>query len=139
MEAQQAPRSRSVGLVRTLLVVVTTLIVAFVVANLVYSEKSAEARISVSQSPAQVWSVLVDYPSYPRWNTVMHSVTGDLVVGKQLHVVTTNLKWSPTVLAVEPGRQLRWLGVMIIGGKAPWRILRRGTPLDAVPPTGWRH
>ncbi len=63
--------------------------------------------------------MLTDFPSYSRWNSVMQSVTGDLVVGKQLHVTLTTpkLKFSPTVLAVEPGRELRWLGVAVVGGK----------------------
>lgn len=119
MTETEAPPATGMGLGRTSLVVGGTLLGAFVVANLVYSEIPEEARISVPQSPDQVWSVLTDFASYGRWNSVMSSVTGDLIVGKQLHVtlVTPKLKFSPTVLAVEAGRELRWLGVFILGGK----------------------
>lgn len=119
MTDTQVPAAKWMSLGRTPLVVSGTLVVAFIVANIVYSETPEEARISVPQSPDQVWSMLTDFPSYGRWNSVMQSVTGNLVVGKQLHVTITTpkLKFSPTVLAVEPGRELRWLGVAVLGGK----------------------
>ena len=101
----------------SLLWVVATLTLSFVVANIVWSEASDEARISGPQTPDQVWTVLTDYPSYPRWNTGMTRVTGDLAVGNVLTVTVPGMTFKPTVLAVEPGRELRWVGVIVLAGK----------------------
>jgi hypothetical protein len=48
--------------------------------------RALETRFSVPQSPDQVWSVLIDYPSYARWNSFMRTVSGEVGVGKKLNV-----------------------------------------------------
>jgi hypothetical protein len=48
--------------------------------------RNLEARFSVPQSPDQVWSVLIDYPSYARWNSFMREASGEVGVGKKLNI-----------------------------------------------------
>jgi hypothetical protein len=48
--------------------------------------RTLETRYSVPQSPDQVWSVLIDYPSYARWNSFMREASGEVGVGKKLNV-----------------------------------------------------
>ncbi|WP_371629565.1 SRPBCC domain-containing protein [Streptomyces sp. NBC_00341] len=80
-----------------------------------------EASIEIEASPDEVWQVLTDLPAYPRWNPFITStkVTSDggrLEVGATLrnvmHDRTGDTVFEPELLAVEPGRELRWIGKM---------------------------
>ena len=50
--------------------------------------RNLETRFSVPQSPDQVWSVLIDYPSYARWNSFMREASGEVDVGKKLNITS---------------------------------------------------
>jgi hypothetical protein len=90
--------------------------------------------IEINARPAAVWSVLVDFPSYPDWNPFMRSVTGTPAEGERL---TISLKppngreWTfhPVVLEATDNRELRWRGSLSIPGLfAGERFLRIDTP-----------
>ncbi|MGW1229801.1 SRPBCC family protein [Streptomyces sp. NPDC001515] len=77
------------------------------------------ASIEIEASPDEVWKVLTDLPAYPDWNPFLvssrvTSAGGRLEEGATLRNVmrdrTGDSVFSPEVLAVEPGRELRWLG-----------------------------
>ncbi|MFD7866262.1 SRPBCC family protein [Streptomyces sp. NPDC059783] len=79
------------------------------------------ASIEIEASPDEVWKVLTDLPAYPSWNpfVVSSRVTssgGRLEEGATLRNVlrdrTGDSVFTPEVLAVEPERELRWLGRM---------------------------
>lgn len=77
--------------------------------------------IDVNTSSVTVWRVLVDFDSYPEWNPLLRRVRGDLREGTRLRVRARlpggwRLAFRPTVLAVEPGRELRWVGRLPV----PW-------------------
>ena len=83
--------------------------------------RTLETRFSVPQSPNQVWSVLIDYPSYARWNSFMREASGEVSVGKKLNItlfLSSGGKWSfkPKLLVVDKNRELRWVGHLIING-----------------------
>ena len=68
-----------------------------------------------------IWRVLVDFPAYPEWNPFIRRISGDAKVGARLEVTAqpVNRKpmtFGPTVRAATPGRELRWLGRVLLPG-----------------------
>jgi hypothetical protein len=68
-----------------------------------------------------VWAVLSDFAAYPEWNPFIRRINGELRDGARLEVrieppqarATT---FKPTVRTVEPDRELRWLGRLLVPG-----------------------
>jgi hypothetical protein len=78
-------------------------------------------EIEIDASPDQVWQVLTDREAYPEWNPFIVSSTGELKVGSTITNVLkdTNGKdteFTPELLAVDPGKELRWIGKIGFGG-----------------------
>jgi len=78
-------------------------------------------EIEVAASPDDVWKVLADRAAYPEWNPFIISSTGELAVGATISNVLkdTNGKettFTPELLVVEPGKELRWIGKIGFGG-----------------------
>jgi Uncharacterized conserved protein len=68
-----------------------------------------------------VWRVLTDFESYPAWNPFIRSISGRPLPGEKLQVRiqptgAKPMSFSPTVMAAEPGRELRWLGRVLLPG-----------------------
>ena len=83
--------------------------------------RALETRFSVPQSPDQVWSVLIDYPSYHRWNSFMREASGEVGVGKKLKIRVylssgSKMSFKPKLLVVDKDRELRWMGHLIVNG-----------------------
>ena len=98
-------------------------LVAIVTSYGVYTNVSPytlQASIQIKATPQQVWAVLTDTAAYPDWNPFIESSRGELRVGATLtnvmHDATGNTTFTPTVLVVEPGHELRWLGKVGPGG-----------------------
>src|SRR5487761_267664 len=80
-----------------------------------------ETHIEIEAPLERVWSLLIDFPSYSRWNPFVRSIEGALEVGQSLWVFiqppgTDGMQFRPTVLAVEPNRELRWKGKLFLPG-----------------------
>ena len=80
-----------------------------------------ETQIEISAPAERVWSLLIDFPSYPRWNPFIRSIEGTLEVGQSLKVFiqppgASGMRFRPTVLAVQPNRELRWKGKLLLPG-----------------------
>ena len=79
-----------------------------------------EASIQINATPERVWAVLTDQAAYPGWNPFIVSSTGRIQVGatltNRMHDATGDTTFTPTVLVVEPGRELRWIGRVGPGG-----------------------
>jgi hypothetical protein len=65
--------------------------------------------------------VLADRAAYPEWNPFIISSTGELKTGATITNVLkdTNGKetaFTPELLTVEPGKELRWIGKIAFGG-----------------------
>ena len=72
-------------------------------------------------TPDEVWAVLSDFGSYGEWNPGMDDVQGEAKAGSRLTIRFTlnggrTRTMRPTVLVAEPGRELRWLGRILL----PW-------------------
>ena len=83
--------------------------------------RTLETRFSVPQSPDQVWSVLIDYPSYARWNSFMREASGEVGIGKKLNITIylssgSKMSFKPKLLVVDKDRELRWRGHLIVNG-----------------------
>ena len=77
--------------------------------------------IDIDASAAAIWRVLTDFPAYPEWNPFIRRITGEAKVGARLEVTVqpVNRKpmtFKPTVLVVDAGRELRWLGHALLPG-----------------------
>jgi hypothetical protein len=84
------------------------------------SPYTLEASIQIQATPQQVWAVLADTADYPAWNPFIISSRGPLRAGATLtnvmHDASGNTTFTPTVLVVQPGRELRWIGRVGPGG-----------------------
>ncbi|OUL32083.1 SRPBCC domain-containing protein [Nostoc sp. 106C] len=78
-------------------------------------------EIEIQASDEQVWNLLTDFASFPRWNLFIRQINGSLIEGAQLTVYfqppgKNIMTFRPTVITVEPNRKLRWLGHFLIPG-----------------------
>ena len=75
--------------------------------------------INIAASPSHVWAVLTDTPSYPHWNPHMRPI-GRLAPGSVIEHVEIDgndrIVFRPRLLVVQPDRELRWLGRIIMPG-----------------------
>jgi hypothetical protein len=75
--------------------------------------------IEIDATPGRVWAILTDFASYPAWNPFIQSIRGEPVVGSKLEVRIAPpdgnaMTFKPTLLNVEPNRELRWLGRVLL-------------------------
>jgi hypothetical protein len=98
--------------------------------------RNLETRFSVPQSPDQVWSVLIDYPSYARWNSFMREASGEVGVGKKLNITIhlssgSKMSFKPKLFMVDKDRELRWKGRLIVkrlfDGEHYWVLSRNAS------------
>ena len=80
-----------------------------------------ETSIEIAATAGRVWSVLMDFAAYQRWNPFVRSIEGHAKVGQALSVHiqppgSSGMRFRPTVLAVEPRRELRWKGKLLLPG-----------------------
>lgn len=78
-------------------------------------------EIEIEAEAERVWSILVDFPSYPDWNPFIRSISGLANVGEQLRAFIQpqggkGMTFSPAVLAAIPKRELRWRGHLLFPG-----------------------
>src|SRR3989475_12892831 len=72
-------------------------------------------EVEIDAPAERVWAVLIDFERLPDWNPFIRRVHGDAQVGSRLDVLlgasgTRPMRLRPTVKAVVPNRELRWLG-----------------------------
>ena len=85
------------------------------------SERRIETRVEIESPPARVWAALIDFARMPAWNPFITSISGNPAPGARLSVRSappgkSGMRFTPTVLAVRPERELRWLGHLLIPG-----------------------
>ncbi len=103
-----------------LLLIAIIFIATLVAANTSVTQRTIQTEIIINASASKVWQVLIDFEAYPQWNPFIRQMTGTAKPGKQLTVQMHSggraMTFSPTVLAVQPERELRWLGRVFIPG-----------------------
>ena len=80
-----------------------------------------DTRIEIAASAARVWDVLTDFARFPEWNPFITRIEGTAEPGARLSVEIkppgrSAMTFSPTVLAARPGKELRWLGRLLLPG-----------------------
>ena len=83
--------------------------------------KELYTEIEIDASPEHVWNILTDFTRLPEWNPFMQRASGNLKQGEKLEVWLqppdgSGMTIKPTVLKVEPQRELRWLGHLLFPG-----------------------
>ena len=78
-------------------------------------------EIQIDAPPERVWRMLTDFDAYPDWNPFLRSIEGNAQAGSRLRVRfeppgARGMTMKPTVVAVEPFRELRWLGRLFVPG-----------------------
>ena len=79
------------------------------------------SNILIDAPRERVWRILLDFDRYPEWNPFVSRITGWPAVGEQLDIRLTPpggmaLSFKPEVVRVEPEREFRWLGKLLIKG-----------------------
>src|SRR5262245_62691362 len=77
--------------------------------------------VEIDASPAQLWRVLVDLPAYREWNPFIVEASGTVAVGQTLSLRMVlpgrePMTIAPRLLVVEPERELRWRGRLLVPG-----------------------
>ena len=83
--------------------------------------KEIRTEIEIEGTAQEVWDTLTDFESYREWNTGFVKAAGRAKVGETLEITFSQkagktMKMRPTVLVAEPGRELRWLGRLLLPG-----------------------
>jgi hypothetical protein len=78
-------------------------------------------QIDIDAPPAVVWQQLTDTAGYADWNPFVRRLSGELREGAKLTVEIAppggrTMTFKPTVLCAEAGRELRWLGRLLVPG-----------------------
>jgi hypothetical protein len=78
--------------------------------------RQVKTETVVKAAPMQVWEVITDTATFPRWNPFAREVSGPLEPGGRLTVRIDldgrTMTFRPTVSLVDPPRELRWEVVM---------------------------
>jgi hypothetical protein len=82
--------------------------------------RSIHTEIGIDRPSEAVWAVLADIERWAEWNPFAKA-SGRLAVGERLEVEIrppgkSPMTFRPTVVRLEPGRELRWLGRLGMAG-----------------------
>jgi hypothetical protein len=80
-----------------------------------------DTQIEIGAPAARVWSILMDFASYPRWNPFVRSLEGTPAVGQPLVAFiqppgARGMTLRPKVITVEAEHQFRWKGKLLFDG-----------------------
>lgn len=93
-----------------------------------------DAWIDVEAKPEEIWSVLLDFESWKKWNPFIPAVEGNLMIGEKLkiEVISPGMKpmiFKPEVFEVIPNKKILWGGSFL-------KILYRGDHAFILEPIG---
>ena len=75
--------------------------------------------VEIDAPAIAIWRVLADFAAYPEWNPFIRRLEGEPVAGARIRVTVEPpgrkpMAFHAIVRAAEPGRELRWLGRVLI-------------------------
>jgi hypothetical protein len=82
--------------------------------------RTIHTEIGIDRPAAAVWAILIDIERWPEWNPFAKA-SGRLAVGETLSVEIrppgkSAMTFRPTVVKLDPGVELRWLGRLGVPG-----------------------
>ena len=93
---------------------------------------SLSVTTEIAASAAEVWRVLTDLAHFAQWNPFIREASGELVVGKRIHVRPRTslglLSFHPTITRCDRPHELRWRGGLV------HPLLARGEHVFAIAP-----
>ena len=98
--------------------------------------KELRSEIEIQASDERVWQLLTDFPRFAHWNPFLRRASGELKPGARLEVFmqpsgARGMTFQPTILKVDPKRELRWLGHLFIPGLFDGEHIFTIEPLEA--------
>jgi len=75
--------------------------------------KSIETSIIINASAEKIWNVLMDFESYPAWNSFIVNIKGERAKGEELVAKIGGKKGmiiKPTITDFEKNQHFAWLG-----------------------------
>ena len=70
--------------------------------------KQIKTSITIEASKESVWKILTDFENYPKWNSFIKSVSGDVRVGNRIKIKLQGMTFKPTVLVHNKASELKW-------------------------------
>ena len=66
----------------------------------------------IRATPEIVWAILTDARNFPRWNSTVTAIEGEIREGEKLriHVPGTDRTFTPKVTGVVPSERMTWTG-----------------------------
>lgn len=67
--------------------------------------------INIKAMPKKIWSLLTNAADYPRWNSTVTSIEGEIGLGKKLALrvpIAPNRTFKPKVIEFEPEKRMVW-------------------------------
>jgi hypothetical protein len=73
---------------------------------------TCDVALDIRASAARIWRLLTDAKDFPRWNSTVTRVDGEIREGERLrlHVPGTDRTFTPRVSGVVPGERMTWTG-----------------------------
>ena len=67
-------------------------------------------RCNIAATPATIWTLLTDAADFPRWNSTVTSITGEIAKGNKLsvRVPISERTFTPKVTELLPERRMVW-------------------------------
>jgi len=68
-------------------------------------------RATIHAKPTAIWALLTDAAGFPRWNSTVTSIEGEIALGRTLAIkvpAAPNRVFKPKVSRVESGRSMVW-------------------------------
>ncbi|MEO6018776.1 MAG: SRPBCC domain-containing protein [Knoellia sp.] len=105
---------------KEIVILATTVALLPIAAVALHREQRVERSVDIAAPAEDVWATLTDFAAYPQWNPFIPEISGTPAQGEKLRVRITpgdgDMTFTPTVLAAEPRRELRWLGRVLLPG-----------------------
>jgi len=73
---------------------------------------ACRVEVNIRAKPERVWNLLIDAKDFPRWNSTVTAIEGQIREGEQLrlHVPGTGRTFTPTVSGIVPCQRMTWTG-----------------------------
>lgn len=73
---------------------------------------ACRVEIDIESRPARIWTLLTDAKNFPRWNSTVTAIDGEIREGQRLriHVPGTDRTFTPTISDVVPAVRMTWTG-----------------------------